>query len=122
MRATGWNRLAISLQENFFEKLDRTRIVRLTEPEHRLLPDLDVLVRPRDLNQPRDAFLLRHLAEREHRLFLDLGVGIVVDGAADRRERVPARAGRGAEKRPSSHPPAPRPPAARAVRTAARVG
>src|SRR4029453_12678729 len=88
MKATGWNGLAISLQENFFEELDRTRIVRLTEPEHRLLADLDVLVRPRDVDQPRHAFVLRHLTEREHRLFLDLGVGIVLDGAGDRRKRL----------------------------------
>src|SRR4029453_10532025 len=106
MKATGWNGLAISLQENFFEELDRTRIVRLTEPEHRLLADLDVLVRPRDINQPRHAFLLRHLAERKDSLFLDLGVGIIVDCAADRRERLTARAGREPEKRLPPHPPA----------------
>src|SRR4030095_2493551 len=106
MKATGWNGLAISLQENFFEELDRTRIVRLTEPEHRLLADLDVLVRPRDVNQARHAFLLRHLAERKDSLFLDLGVGLIVEGAADRRERLTARACREPEECLSSDPPA----------------
>src|SRR4030095_16087182 len=88
MKATGWNGLAISLQENFLEELERSRIVRLTEPEHRLLADLDVLVRPRDVNQPRHAFLLRHLAERKDSLFLDLGVGIVLDCTGNRRKRL----------------------------------
>src|SRR4029453_7694224 len=106
MKATGWNGLAISLQENFFEELDRTRIVRLTEPEHRLLADFDALVRPRDVNQARHAFLLRHLAERKDSLFLARGVGIFVVGAADRRERLAVGGGGKPEKCLPAPPPA----------------
>ena len=35
-------------------------------------------------------FVLRQLAEGEHRAFLDLGLGIVLDGLGDRARRLPA--------------------------------
>src|SRR2546427_1794342 len=93
-------------QQNVFEELDRTRIVRLSEPEHRLLADLGVPIAARDLDQLRHAFVLRHLAEREHRFLLHLGVGIVVNRARDRRERFLAGALREPEERLTADLPA----------------
>src|SRR5438105_2618295 len=78
------------LQENLFEERDGARVVRLPEPEHRLLAHLGIAVRARDLHQLRHAFVFRQLAEREDRFLLHLGVGIVLDRAGDRRKRLPA--------------------------------
>src|SRR4051812_47151792 len=84
--------ISLLLQQDVFEELHRTRIVRLTEPEHRLLADLRITMAARDLDQARHPFVGRHLAEREHRLLLHLGIGIVLHGAGDGGEGLAAGA------------------------------
>src|SRR5262249_32964355 len=41
---------AILFVEDFLAKVERARVVRLSEPEHRLLPHFRIFVRLRDLN------------------------------------------------------------------------
>ena len=72
-------------QQHVLEELDRARIVRLTQPEHRLLPDRGVPVVLRDLDQLRHAFVLRQLAQREDRAFADVSVRILLNREAVRR-------------------------------------
>lgn len=48
--------------QQFFEQVERARISGLAQPEHGLLPDLGVAVGASDLDQGRDALVLRPLA------------------------------------------------------------
>ena len=73
-----------SLLQDLGEELDRSRILGLAEPEHRLLSDRGVGVRPGDVDQQRHALVFRHLAQREHRALLHLGVRILARSLGDR--------------------------------------
>src|SRR5688500_19441580 len=53
------------LGENLFEELEGARILRLAEPEHRLLADGGVLVVAGLVDQQRHALVLRQLAQRK---------------------------------------------------------
>src|SRR5262249_27991069 len=88
-RAIGPRR-PLLLQQNVLEELRRARILRLAEPEHRLLADLRTAMVARDLDQFRPAFVSRELAEREPPFLLDLDLRVVVDCARDGRNRLPA--------------------------------
>ena len=59
------------------KNVERARIPRLPQPEHRLLAHGWIAVGARHVDQLRHAFVLRQLTEGEHRAFLDLGFGIV---------------------------------------------
>src|SRR5262249_4514472 len=56
----------------------------------RLLAHGRVAVRPRLLDEQRDAFVAWELAEGEDRLLLDLGLGVFLDRLRDRGGRGPA--------------------------------
>ena len=86
------------------KNLTRARVVRLAEPEHRLLAHFGVAVGARDLHQLRHAFVLRQLAEREDRLLLHLGVRIVVDRVGDGRRSPPCRPSAPARTAPGRGP------------------
>src|SRR5207249_1645330 len=73
--------------------------------EKRGLPaDFGIAIGARDFDQLRDAFVLRHLTEREHRLLFHFGVRVVRDGVRDRRHRLLARALREPEQRLAAQP------------------
>ena len=93
-------------RENFFEERQRLRVLRLTQPEHRLLPDLAIRVRAGDVDEERDAFGRRQLAQCEDGLLLDLGVRIVVDPVRDRARRPWRRPSGRARRSPRSALPA----------------
>src|SRR6266404_4888762 len=63
-----------SLRQYLLEKLQSALVAGLAEPEHRLLAHRRFWMSPGDLDQKRYCFVLRALADREHRLFLHFGV------------------------------------------------
>src|SRR4030095_734686 len=85
---TGRPTVDLFASKNVLEELQRPRVARLTEPEHRLTPDLGIPVGAGHVDHLRYALVLRHLAEREDGLLLDLGVGIVIDRVRDGLHRL----------------------------------
>src|SRR5258705_7711620 len=92
-----------SLRQHFFEKLQRPRIVRLPQPEHRLLPHRRITIRLRYFNQLRDALVSWQLTQRKDRLFLHFGVGIVVNRSCDGAHGFLSRFLRQPEERLPAH-------------------
>ena len=88
--ADGSARVGYGRARTSSKNIERARIPGLSQPEDRLLPHGRIPVGARHVDQLRHALVLRQLAEREHRAFLDLGVGIVLDGIGDRARRLPA--------------------------------
>src|SRR2546422_1068870 len=74
---------ADSPEQDLLEKLQGPRILGLPEPENRLFSDRRIAIGPRHLDQQRHAFVTRKLAESEDGLFLDIGIGIVLDSLGD---------------------------------------
>src|SRR5262245_51850436 len=57
--------LAPSVSQDLLEERERPRVLRLAEPEHRLLADLPGPVGARDPDEVRHALVGRELAQRE---------------------------------------------------------
>src|SRR5687768_3650806 len=76
------------LEQNAREEVDDARIPRLTELQHRLPPHFRVVVRPRDLHQLRNAFVVRKPAERTHGLLFYFGVGVLLERGINDRQRL----------------------------------
>src|SRR6516225_715481 len=92
-----------ALQQDLFKKRECPGILRLSQPEERLLADFDIAMAARHLNQLRNPLIGRHLAEREDRALLHVRFGIVVDRAADGRQRLLAGPLRRPEERLAAH-------------------
>src|SRR6188474_3057566 len=64
----------VPLRKNLLEQRNRSRIIRLTQPEHGVAPNLRVAMGLRHANEDGNALVLRPLREREHHLLLHLAV------------------------------------------------
>ena len=71
----------------------------MTKPLHGLLADDRIGMRARELDEQRDAFVSRQLAQRRHRLPLHFDIRIVVDGLTDDADGLRFRAARDPEER-----------------------
>src|SRR5438045_6173744 len=71
--------LPLPLREHLLEQVERSWVVRLTQPEQCFLADLGIFVRPRDCDQRRNPFLARPLRQCEHRALADLAIDAIVD-------------------------------------------
>src|SRR5712692_7906250 len=91
------------LREDFFEKGQRPRIIRLPEPEHGLLPHFAIAIALRDFDQLGHAFVLRQLAQRKYGLLLHVRVRIVFNCAGNRADRFLSGFVRQPEERLPAH-------------------
>src|ERR1700693_2362498 len=66
-------------RQEFLQQIDRARIMRLSQPEQRLLSDLRILVGPRDRDECWNSFVPRALGQREHCLLSHLAVDAIVE-------------------------------------------
>src|SRR5580658_3496498 len=113
-RRERWTPSPLRLQY-FFEKRQRARVVGLAQPEHSLLAHLSIPVGAGYLDQHGHALAIGKLLQGKHRLLLDLGIRIVIDGARNRadgflagllrqpEERLPAHVGTGIVVRHRDH-------------------
>src|SRR5689334_2623806 len=74
LAALGIGMTGLPLREQLLEQGNRSRIIRLAEPEHRLSSHFGIAMRLRDADQDRDALVLGALREREHDLLLHLAI------------------------------------------------
>src|SRR5262249_25436054 len=81
-----------SALQDLLEEREGAGVVRLAEPEDRLVADGGIAVLAGGVDEQRHALVFRELAEGEHRLLLHLGLGVVLDGAGDHARHPASRA------------------------------
>ena len=75
------------MHQDLLKERQRAWVVRLPQPEHRLLADLAIVVGLRHFDQFGHALVFWQLTQRENSFFLNVGVRIVFDSPGNRAHR-----------------------------------